>query len=100
MMLAGALMGFGSLGLAGTAYFLPHLQRYTNARALQRQATRTRSLVLTYDDGPGAVSTPKLLSLLRARQAFATFFLVGRQAEAHPALVEQLRAAGHEIGCH
>ena len=99
-MLASALMGFGCVGLAGTGYFLPHLQRYTNARALQRQATRTRSLVLTYDDGPGAVSTPRLLSLLHARQAVATFFLVGRQAEAHPALVEQVRAAGHEIGCH
>ena len=99
-MIAGVLTGLGCAGLAGAAYILPQVERYTNASALRRRAASTRSLVLTYDDGPGSSSTPGLLSLLAARQTKATFFLVGRRAEAHPALVDQLLAEGHEIGCH
>ena len=99
-MIAGVLAGLGCAGLAGAAYFLPQVERYANARALRHAAAKTRSLVLTYDDGPGSSSTPALLSLLDQHHAKATFFLIGRKAEAYPALVDQLQAQGHELGCH
>jgi polysaccharide deacetylase family protein (PEP-CTERM system associated) len=44
--------------------------------------------------------TAALLSLLDDLQAKATFFILGMAARAHPGLVEQVVARGHEIACH
>ena len=55
---------------------------------------------LTIDDGPDPVDTPQVLDLLDARNAKATFFLIGRKAAAHPDLVRQIIARGHEVGNH
>jgi glycosyltransferase involved in cell wall biosynthesis len=43
-----------------------------------------RNLYLTFDDGPDAEHTAPLLELLARHQAKASFFLIGRQIEAHP----------------
>lgn len=55
---------------------------------------------LTFDDGPEAEVTPKVLALLAEYQAKATFFCVGKQIEKHPDLFEQIKAEGHAIGNH
>lgn len=57
-------------------------------------------LALTFDDGPNPAWTPQLLDTLAARDVRATFFLVGRYAEAEPALVRRIHAEGHLIGNH
>jgi peptidoglycan/xylan/chitin deacetylase (PgdA/CDA1 family) len=56
-------------------------------------------VVLTFDDGPVA-TTPRVLAALAAQCAKATFFLVGRNAEARPDLVREEIAAGHTVGTH
>lgn len=63
-----------------------------------------------YHDGgfrPGSVAaervvanTERLLDLLAARGARATFFFLGEVAERYPNLVRRAAAAGHEIGSH
>ncbi|WP_309397081.1 polysaccharide deacetylase family protein [Cerasicoccus maritimus] len=55
---------------------------------------------LTIDDGPDPEDTPRLLELLAKHQARATFFLIGERAAHYPELVQQIRDAGHELGCH
>lgn len=45
-------------------------------------------------------STEKVLELLELLTIHATFFVVGRIAEDHPALIERIDNAGHEIACH
>ena len=45
-------------------------------------------------------STERLLAMLAAHGARATFFVLGRVAAAHPELVERILAAGHEVGSH
>jgi len=55
---------------------------------------------LTFDDGPSPTSTPVLLSVLAEHGAKATFFLVGERVQAHPGLVAEIVAAGHEIANH
>jgi peptidoglycan/xylan/chitin deacetylase (PgdA/CDA1 family) len=55
---------------------------------------------LTFDDGPTPAWTPRVLELLARHRAQATFFVVGRQAAAHPELVRQAWAAGHGVGNH
>ena len=58
-----------------------------------------RCVALTFDDGPGE-HTSRLLDVLAAKQAPATFFLVGRSVQANPALVRRTVADGHAVGNH
>jgi peptidoglycan/xylan/chitin deacetylase (PgdA/CDA1 family) len=60
----------------------------------------SRSIALTFDDGPHPTHTPAVLDRLRALGVRATFFVVGSRAEAHPSLVARIAAEGHEIGHH
>jgi polysaccharide deacetylase family protein (PEP-CTERM system associated) len=46
------------------------------------------------------VATRSLLSLLAQYNVRATFFVLGKVAEQHPALIEEVAAAGHELGVH
>ena len=57
-------------------------------------------IVLTFDDGPDQEWTPKILDILKAYGVKATFFILGREAEDHPELVQRIAAEGHEIGNH
>lgn len=90
----------GSTALAGCFYALPMMLRRLEERALRAWCARTRTLVLTYDDGPGPASTPPLLDLLAAHRVTATFFITGFRAAEHSDLVDRIAGAGHEIGCH
>ncbi len=88
-------------GLLGAGvYVLPHAERLVGERRLRRRCAAGRTLVLTYDDGPGAKLTPRLLELLQTYEARATFFVVGFRADANPGLVDRIVGAGHEVGCH
>ncbi|MEZ0348065.1 MAG: polysaccharide deacetylase family protein [Thermus sp.] len=55
---------------------------------------------LTFDDAPHPLFTPLLLDLLARSGVKATFFVIGRNAEAYPYFVRDLVAAGHELGNH
>lgn len=55
---------------------------------------------LTFDDGPDARWTPRILDLLAQADLRATFFVVGRLALGQPALLRRIAACGHEIGNH
>ncbi|HET6610769.1 MAG TPA: polysaccharide deacetylase family protein [Kofleriaceae bacterium] len=57
-------------------------------------------LALTFDDGPHPIYTPIVLDILAKTAARATFFLLGRQIERYPDLVERIALSGHEIGIH
>jgi len=54
---------------------------------------------LTFDDGPGYVTTD-LLKLLEQRKAKATFFMLGSAVRAKPELVKMVHAAGHLVANH
>ncbi len=57
-------------------------------------------VVLTFDDGPLPKYSYQILDILAAHCAKATFFLVGRQANANPEGVRKMRDAGHTIATH
>lgn len=57
-------------------------------------------VVLTFDDGPWPATTPKVLAALAHECVRATFFLIGKPASEHPALVRRIAAEGHTIGHH
>ena len=62
--------------------------------------TNAPYLAMTFDDGPSAEYTPRLLDMLKARHIKATFFLIGKNVQAHPELVRRIIAEGHEVGNH
>ncbi|MFZ5827019.1 MAG: polysaccharide deacetylase family protein [Bacillota bacterium] len=76
------------------------LARLGFARNLKRGVAQRPLVALTFDDGPDPVWTPRILEILDRFGATACFFMLGRQAAAHPNLVLQVAAAGHEIGVH
>lgn len=59
-----------------------------------------KRIAFTFDDGPHPGYTERILALLADYQVPATFFLVGKQVQLHPALVERIFHAGHEIANH
>jgi peptidoglycan-N-acetylglucosamine deacetylase len=77
--------------------WLPHL---ATPLCAWRGARRGRRIALTFDDGPDAAWTPRVLEILRAYRVRATFFLVGERAAREPAIVRAIAAGGHEIGSH
>jgi peptidoglycan/xylan/chitin deacetylase (PgdA/CDA1 family) len=61
---------------------------------------RRRCVALTFDDGPDPEATPRVLDLLDASGAGATFFLIGRRALRHASLVREIVRRGHSVGNH
>ena len=57
-------------------------------------------IAMTFDDGPSATLTPKLLDLLAAHHIKATFFVIGENVAEHPEIVARAAREGHEIGNH
>jgi peptidoglycan-N-acetylglucosamine deacetylase len=60
----------------------------------------SRSVALTFDDGPHATWTPQVLDLLAEHGVRATFFVVGARGEQHPDLLRRVVADGHVIANH
>ena len=63
-------------------------------------STEKKELYLTFDDGP----TPQISDWVRTElakyNAKATFFVLGRQVEAHSDIVHRLLDEGHTLGNH
>jgi peptidoglycan-N-acetylglucosamine deacetylase len=58
-----------------------------------------KTVALTFDDGPGA-STARILSILGSYGVPATFFNLGQNMAARPALVRQEASAGYVLDNH
>src|SRR6476660_78184 len=59
-----------------------------------------REVVLTFDDGPLPKYSNQVLAILAEQCVKATFFIVGRQANANPEGVRKVAYAGHTVGTH
>lgn len=57
-------------------------------------------IAMTFDDGPHAENTPRLLDMLKQRGIKATFFVVGQCAAEYPDIMKRIVAEGHEIASH
>lgn len=95
----------GRLALAAAGFHL--LPSVTTLGPVRRTLTprlagagRPGHVALSFDDGPHAVGTPRLLELLRERDTRATFFVLGSAARACPELVRRAADLGHEIAVH
>jgi peptidoglycan-N-acetylglucosamine deacetylase len=96
--LGAVLANHAALGIAGllprNGLLGPNLLR------LPEDARRRGEVALTFDDGPDPEVTPRVLDLLDAHGATASFFLIGRRAARHPALTRELVRRGHSAENH
>ncbi|WP_119165452.1 polysaccharide deacetylase family protein [Algihabitans albus] len=93
-------------GLAAVAaltfiwFLVPFAYRKYEENRLARLCRDQKTIVLSYDDGPGETLTPLLLDLLLEHRAQATFFFLGRNVEGKTDIAQRLISEGHEIGSH
>jgi cellulose synthase/poly-beta-1,6-N-acetylglucosamine synthase-like glycosyltransferase/spore germination protein YaaH/peptidoglycan/xylan/chitin deacetylase (PgdA/CDA1 family) len=57
-------------------------------------------VALTFDDGPDGRWTPRILKILKDKQAPAAFFVIGQNMQARPDLVQREVREGHMVGNH
>jgi peptidoglycan/xylan/chitin deacetylase (PgdA/CDA1 family) len=69
-------------------------------RVVRSFRTAGREVWLTIDDGPHPEDTPRILDLLDAFDAQATFFLIGERAAQHAQLTRHIVSRGHQVANH
>lgn len=94
--LSGLWLSGTSLGVAQ----IPDQQQGTAPSVLHSVKTKLPIIALTFDDGPHAIHTAKLLDILKEEHIPVTFFVVGRNAQSNPELVRRMALEGHEVGNH
>jgi peptidoglycan/xylan/chitin deacetylase (PgdA/CDA1 family)/spore germination protein YaaH/GT2 family glycosyltransferase len=67
---------------------------------VRRGGNRPGMVALTFDDGPDPTWTPKILDILEAKHAPATFFIVGENGISQPGLLNRILRGGSELGNH
>src|SRR5262245_12652264 len=98
---AGAECPAGALGTARTITIDP--ARHGRIGTMQYAGTLpldAGEVVLTFDDGPLAPYSARILDILAAECVKATFFVVGRQAREFPELVRRAHDEGHTVATH
>lgn len=63
-------------------------------------AAASGGVVVSFDDGPDPVVTPRVLDLLDAHGAFATFFCIGERVARYPDLAVEIVRRGHRVENH
>lgn len=92
----GAVTLYVAIALAGV--FFLRLRMF--ADAVVRGPRDAKGIVLTFDDGPDPIYTPRVLDVLDEHGAKATFFVIGRKVEKYPEVVRDIVARGHDVGVH
>ncbi len=77
-----------------------HYTSLPKSYVIQRVGTLPHKIALTFDDGPDPDWTPQILDILKAKHVPATFFIVGKNAEMSPRLVQRMVDEGHDVGNH
>lgn len=75
-------------------------QSYPMSWRIQQTGDAPRKVALSFDDGPDPTWTPKILDILKQKQAPGTFFVIGESANEYDDIVKREYALGNEIGNH
>jgi cellulose synthase/poly-beta-1,6-N-acetylglucosamine synthase-like glycosyltransferase/peptidoglycan/xylan/chitin deacetylase (PgdA/CDA1 family) len=77
-----------------------HYDTIPSGYVVSRYGAKPGLIALTFDDGPNPKYTKEILDVLKAKQAQATFFVIGDQMANWPGLVKREIAEGHVVGSH
>ena len=76
------------------------IDAYSTPYIIQKYGAAGKKVALTFDDGPDGNWTPMILDTLRSRNVSATFFVIGRNVEAHIPLMRRIVREGNLFGNH
>jgi peptidoglycan-N-acetylglucosamine deacetylase len=74
--------------------------KFPTPYVINQYGQSSTKIAITFDDGPDAEWTPRILDVLKRENVKATFFLIGMEAQKYPGLLERIYREGHEIGNH
>lgn len=77
-----------------------HDTQTVNCNTVKKVNINSTKVAITFDDGPHPTTTLQILNILKEKNAKATFFILGKNAESYPELVQQIYYDGHELGNH
>lgn len=83
-----------------TASLLAGVMTMESGMAVKKVPTSHKVVALTFDDGPHPATTPALLAVLQAKQAKATFFVLGNRVQLYPNLAADIVNSGQELASH
>jgi len=72
----------------------------TRRGTIYRVHTDQKHVVLTFDDGPSPIWTPRILDELKNENIKATFFMIGHHVQKYPEIARRVAEEGHTIGNH
>ena len=67
---------------------------------IQQYGYDPKKLAISFDDGPDAVWTPRILDVLKQYNVKASFMVIGEEAADNTGLLKRYVREGHEIGNH
>ncbi len=77
-----------------------HMDVYPHTYTVQYYGYHSNEVALSFDDGPDAKWTPKILDVLKQKQATATFMMIGESALQNVGIMQRAVREGNEIGNH
>jgi peptidoglycan/xylan/chitin deacetylase (PgdA/CDA1 family) len=96
-------------GFAQTPTPIPHMTKPADADKPATSGPKVsysqchvegKEIAFTFDDGPHATNTPRLLDMLKERKIKVTFFCVGQCVAEYPEIAKRIVDEGHEIASH
>lgn len=88
---------FGSVNVEDTVHYTVN----NSGKLIPEDSIHTvHRVILTFDDGPDPIYTPRILDILKKENVPGSFFIVGMEAEAHLPILKRIYKEGYEIGNH
>jgi cellulose synthase/poly-beta-1,6-N-acetylglucosamine synthase-like glycosyltransferase/peptidoglycan/xylan/chitin deacetylase (PgdA/CDA1 family) len=101
ILIVALLLSSGFVAIAYAALTLAPISTAQSYEHLPGGAEQySKTIALTFDDGPDPEHTPELLALLKEQEVPATFFLIGEHVLRYPATARMIVDDGFEIGNH
>lgn len=90
--------GLGTDATLMASFLIPNLP--LTGRTFYRGDHTGGQIAITFDDGPRAPFTGRILDTLKEEGVPATFFVLGENAGRHPELLRRVEAEGHCVANH
>ncbi|MDD3397025.1 MAG: polysaccharide deacetylase family protein [Clostridia bacterium] len=97
MLLVAILLAIGVNGVASAQVFFGYSTKKLPVYCVD---TIEKTVAISFDASWGAEKTQAIIDTLNEYDASATFFLVGFWVDKYPEIVQAIKDAGLEIGCH
>jgi cellulose synthase/poly-beta-1,6-N-acetylglucosamine synthase-like glycosyltransferase/peptidoglycan/xylan/chitin deacetylase (PgdA/CDA1 family)/spore germination protein YaaH len=77
-----------------------HMDVYPRTYTIEQYGYHANQVALSFDDGPDPKWTPKILDILKQKNAKGAFMLIGAEAAENVGVMKRILREGHEIGNH